>query len=140
MTRPNALVIEYDEFPPVPKEKWQGSELKQAVMLARVIAGDLRSHGAFTPEEPVEEDYGAVLGVLGQTGTTEIFISFYPRDKNDFTWALQFRQRAPFLRGLFSKGDDESVIGPVKEALASLVASRPGQYKNAEWIDPSGLG
>jgi hypothetical protein len=137
--RPSALVFEYDDFPPVPKDLWQGSELKQAVILAAVLRDHLRSQAAFSPEEPVGEDFGAILGVAGPGGITEILISFYPRDNNDFTWALQFSQRKPFLRGLFWKTDDKSIVGPVKEAIASLVASQPNRYRNPEWLDAGGL-
>lgn len=137
--RPNALVFDYDEFPPVPEDEWEGSELRHAAALAVVLSDHLRSHGVFAPEVPIQEDFGAVLPVSGREGVTDIFISFYPREFSDFTWALQFRERKPLLRALFSKGDDDHVVGPVKECIASLVVNESSRYKNCEWIEASEL-
>jgi len=132
-------VFDYDEFPPVPAAEWEGSELRHAVALAGILSTHVGATAALSPEEPVQEDFGAVLGVAGPEGITDIFISFYPRGSSDFTWALQFRRRRRSLRALFFRGDDDRIVRPVKDAIANLVASQPDRYKNPEWLEPSKL-
>jgi hypothetical protein len=136
--RPSALIFEYDDFPPVPREEWQGSELRHALVLARVVAAFLVASG-FTVEEPIQEDFGAVLRASSSEGQTDISVSFYPRDSSDFTWAVQFRARRGLIRRMFGKGGDELIAGPVKEAIAAAVAGEPTRFRLVTWLEPSKL-
>jgi hypothetical protein len=135
----SVLVFEYDEFPPVPDDEWQGSHLKHAVVLATVLAGHLRQDDRFAPQEPVQEDFGAVLPVVVPEGEVDITIGLHPRGTSDFTWALQFTRYRPLLRRLLAKSDDAPVVGPVKQSIAELVANEPTRYRNPEWIEESEL-
>jgi hypothetical protein len=137
--RPNALVFDYNEFPPVPDSAWEGSEGPHTLALASVLSRDLAA-GGFSPGDPVEDEGSAVIAVRGPAGTTDITITFYPRDSDpDFSWALIFSQRKPFLRWLFARPDDEAVVGPVKECVAKVVESQPTRFRNPQWLDESTL-
>jgi hypothetical protein len=134
MTHPaRALVFEYDAFPPVPKEHWEGSEIRQAMVLAEVLAQHL-AHSGLASEEPIQEDFGAVLRVSGSHGAVDVIISFYPRDASDFTWALQFQETKSFVRALFSRRQDERIIGPVMEAVRAVVSANPSLFRHAKWL------
>jgi hypothetical protein len=137
--RPDTVVFEYDDFPPVPKAEWEGSDLRHAFALAGALAAVLREDPRFTCEDPVQEDFGAVLPVITSEGETWITISFYPRNDSDFTWALQFSHHRFFLKAIFARGDDERVVGPVKDRVASLVEAEPDRYRGAQWLDASDL-
>jgi hypothetical protein len=134
----NVLVFDYDSFPPVPETEWGGSELRQAVILAGVLAERIAG-GAMAHEEPVQEDFGAVLPVATPDGIVDVVISFYPRDSSDFTWALQFRESKGLLRTLFTRSQNERIIGPVREAVGRIVVSHPSLFRNVEWRDPTQL-
>ena len=112
--------------------------MRHALVLARVVAASLVASG-FTVEEPIQEDFGAVLRASSSEGQTDISVSFYPRDSSDFTWAVQFRPHRGFFGGMFGKGVDERIVGPAKEAVAAAVASEPTRFRLAEWLDPSKL-
>ena len=123
----------------MPDEEWEGSELRQAVALAEVLANQVREEGRISPEEPIGEDFGAVLPISVQGGVANITISYYPQESSDFSWAVQFSQRRPLLRLLFGKGDDERVVEPVRDAIRRLVAKHPTRYRNSVWIEESEL-
>ena len=130
---PSTLLFDYDLFDPVPEGQWSGSDLKHAVELARVLAEHLSSEPLLVPEEPVAEDFGAVLDIRVPQGDTRLTISFYPRD-NDFGWAVVVSQKRSLIQVLLRKRDDEAVVGPVKQALARLVGSR-SEFRQPKWID-----
>jgi hypothetical protein len=128
-----AVVFEYDAFPPVPEAESEGSELRQAALLAQVLADSLAAGNSVTPGEPIQEDFGAVLPVSTRAGTAFVIISFCPRDGSDLTWAVQFREAKGFLRTLFARRQDDRILGPVREAVGKVLAGQPAVYRKVEW-------
>jgi len=127
------LLFRFDAFASVPKADWQGSELRQAMVLASAVARHLQQDPRFTCEELIQEDFGAVLPVIGPGGKTHVTIFFHPRDdRDDFGWALDLSHRRPLLRAILGLREDEVVVEPVREAIAALVAAGVRHLKTTE--------
>lgn len=136
--RRSALFFEYDSFPTVPENHWEGSELTHAMVLAQVLR-DAIIDGSLALGEPIQEDFGAVLPVVGPGGTTDIFISYCPRDDSDWGWALQFKDRQGCLGFVFRRRVDPEVVKPVVLAIDRATSEKPEVFREREWVDAATL-
>jgi hypothetical protein len=127
--------VEYDAFPPVPEEDWQGSELGHAMTLAGVLGG-LVTQAGLSAEAPIQEDFGAVLPVVVQDRTVFVTISYYPAESSDFTWRLQFEEGRSILRIVFGRRDP-GAAEKVTKAVWDIVQRHPDRFRHAEWVGPA---
>jgi len=128
-------VFEYDEFPTELDDEAEGRDVRQSVDLATEIARSFSGHAVLSAGEPIWEDFGAVLPVSSMSGVVHVFISYWPCEDSDSSWALEFRQRKSFLKSLLARPDDDRVVSPVKEAIAEVVSRDPERFRKVRWMN-----
>jgi hypothetical protein len=129
----DVLVFESEVFSIEPTTEPNGRryDLPLGDDIATYLKGALEAAGAtWIPEEPVREDFGAVLFLSRNKATYTVTVSW----QGGYMWALVFDRSRGCIGWLLSTKPDPVRLAEVKAAVADVVLNDAVRFRSARWI------